>query len=148
VEGDVSGILECERVFQVPLADGWTVRGEPGRSYDISHSELDVGVNISVHPRGAIGDDLGAAVLRFAGSVGADPNRLSVVHVPARDHSRAFVRFEADGRSWLAAFVDVGDAAVLVTSNSAVDDDAAFSAGELVVASLGPVVKRRLFRKK
>lgn len=144
----MSGILECERVFQVPLADGWTVRGQPGRSYDLSHSTLDVGVNISVYPQTAVGDDIDAAVLKFAVSAGADPSVLSVVHVPAKDHVRAFVHFDADGRTWLAAFVYLGAAAaVLVTSNSPVGDNAAFGAGEMVVASLGPIEKRRLFRR-
>lgn len=141
----MSGILECARVFQVPLADGWTVRGQPGRAYDLSHSTLDVGVNISVYPRAVVGDDIDAAVIKFASSAGADPDRLSVVRVPAKDHSRAFVRFDEDGRTWLAAFVYVADSAVLVTSNSQVGDEAAFSAGEVVVASLGPVEKRRFF---
>jgi hypothetical protein len=144
----MSGILECERVFQVPLPDGWTVRGQPGRSYDISHSTLDVGVNISVYPQAAVGEDIDAAVLTFAGNAGADSNRLSVVGVPAKDHSRAFVRFDAGGRTWLAGFVYLGEAAVLVTSISAVGDEMAFEAGELVVASLGPIEKQRLFRRK
>lgn len=144
----MSGILECERVFQVPLADGWTVRGQPGKSYDISHSTLDVGVNISVYPQAAVGNDIDAAVLKFAGSAGADHDQLSVMHVPAKDHTRAFVRFDADGRAWLAAFIYVGDSAVLVTSNSALGDETAFAAGEVVVASLGPAEKRRLFGRK
>ncbi len=144
----MSGILECDGVFQVPLAAGWTVRGEPGRSHDLSHDTLDTGVNISVYSRAAVGDDIDAAVLRFASSAGADPDRLSVVRADAKDHSRAFVRVDADSRTWLAAFVYLGDAAVLVTSNSAVGDDAAFAAGEVVVASLGPIEKARRFGRK
>jgi hypothetical protein len=143
----VSGMLECEGVFQVPLDDGWTVRGQPGRSYDISHSALDVGVNISVYPRAAVGDDAEAAVLKFAGSVGADPRQLSVVQVPSADHRRAFVRFDSDGRTWLTAFVFIGASAVLITSNSAPGDATAFAAGEVVVASLGPLRKRGLFKR-
>ncbi len=144
----MSGILEYEGAFQVPLADGWTVRGQPGRSYDISHDTHDVAVTISVYSRSVVGDDMDAAVLKFASSAGADPNRLSVLHPPAKDHSRVFVRFDADGRTWLAAFVYVGEAAVLVTSNSAAGDDTAFGVGELVVASLGPIEKRRRFGRK
>ena len=143
----MSGIIECEGVFQVPLDDGWAVRGEPGRSYDISHAALDVGVNISVYPRAAVGDDIEAAVLKFASSAGADPSQLSVVQVPAKDHRRAFVRFDLDGRTWLAAFAFIGASAVLITSNSAPGDASAFAAGEVVVASLGPLKKRGLFRR-
>jgi hypothetical protein len=148
VEIGVSGILECEGVFQVPLADGWTVRGQPGRSYDIAHDSLDVGVNISVYSRSAVGDDIDAAVLKFASSAGADLGRLSVLRPSAKDHRRVLVRFDADGRTWLAAFVYVGEAAVLVTSNSAVGDETAFGAGEVVVASVGPTERRRRFGRK
>ena len=144
----MSGILQCEGVFQVPLADGWSVHGQPGRSYDISHSALDLGVNISVYPRGAAGDDIEAAVLKFAHSVGADPDQMSVVRVPAKDHARAFVRFDVDGRTWLAAFAYFERAAVLITSNSPVGDEVAFRAGETAVASLGPIEKRRRFGRK
>jgi len=144
----MSGILECDGVFQVPLADGWSVTGSPGRTYDLSHSTLDVGVNISVYPRSAVGDDIDAAVLKFATGTGVDASTLHVMRVPAKDHSRAFVRFDVDGRSWVGAFVFIGDAAVLVTSNSTVGDAAALQAGEVVVASLGPTEKRRFFKRK
>lgn len=81
----MSGILECDGIFQVPLADGWTVRGEPGQTYDISHEILDVGVNISADPGTAIGEDIRRAVLKFASHAGADPTGLSVIRPHARD---------------------------------------------------------------
>lgn len=71
---------------------------------------------------------IAAAVLKLASSAGADPDLLSVAHVPAKDHSRAFVRFDQAGRTWYAAFMYVAGSAVLVTSNSLVGDETALSA--------------------
>lgn len=145
----MSGILECEGIFQVPIPDGWTVTGEPGRAYDLSHATQDVGVNISVYPLAAVGSDMEAAVHKFAVSTGAGSEVEVVVTNDDKRQRRAFARFDADDRTWLVAFLFLRDAAVLVTSNCRAGDAEAFSHGEVVVASLGPVAaKRGLFRRR
>lgn len=145
----MSGILECDGVFQVPVPDGWTVTGESGRRYDLSHESEEVGVNISVYQREATGEDIEELLRRFAASVGAtDPSPHVVVTDDERAQTRAFVRFAAGDVDWLAAFLFLGQAAVLVTSNSPVGDASAFAAGEQVVASLGPIDKKRGFLRR
>ena len=146
----MSGILECKGVFQVPVPDGWTVTGQPGRAYDLSHATEDVGVNISVYPQAAVGPDIEAALRKFASSTGVDDSVVQVVVTnDDKTQRRAFTRFDNDGRTWLVAFLYVGDAAVLATSNSAVGDAEAFATGEVIVASLGPLeAKRGLFQRK
>lgn len=145
----MSGVLECDGVFQVPLSDGWTVSGQPGRAYDLSHATEDVAVNISVYAQGVVGPDIEAAVRKFVSSTGLYDSDLHIV-VPSdgKTQRRAFTRFDSGDRTWLVAFLYVGDAAVLTTSNSPAGDHKAFTCGEAVVASLGPIQpKRRLFRR-
>lgn len=145
----MSGILECKGVFQVPVPDGWTVRGEPGRSYDLSHASEDVGVNISVYPQQRVGPDIEAAVRKFAENTGVEAGDVRVVVTnDDKTQRRAFARFDVQERAWLVAFLYVGESAVLATSNSAVGDARAFSSGEAVVASLGPAEKRGLFKRR
>ena len=145
----MSSILECDGVFQVPVPDGWTVTGESGRSYDLSHESEEVAVNISVYRRAAMGEDIEELLRRFAATVGAPDSSLRVVVTDNdRSQTRAFVRFTAGDVDWLAAFLFLGQAAVLATSNCPVGDISAFAAGEQVVASLGPVDKKRGFLRR
>jgi hypothetical protein len=62
--------------------------------------------------------------------------------------TRAFTRFTAGDRDWLAAFDYPGEAAVLATSNARTGDVSAFATGELVVASLGPIDRKRGFVRR
>jgi hypothetical protein len=151
VVSDVQGILEAEGVFEVPIPVGWSVTGEPGQWYDLSHDNLDVGVNISVYGRASTDQDIRATLRAFATSTGVqDAADLDVVVTDEdRSQTRAFLRFSVDDRDWLAAFLWLGHAAVLATSNARAGDREAFAAGELVVASLGPAGKKRsLFRRR
>jgi hypothetical protein len=145
----VSGILECDGVFQVPVPDGWSVTGQPGRAYDLSHDSEDVGVNISVYRRSATGEDIEAALRRFAVSAGADGSAVRVVMTDDdKRQTRAFTRFSTGDRDWLAAFIYLGDAAVLATSNARLGDSSAFATGEQVVASLGPIAGKLGFLRR
>ena len=74
----MSSILECDGVFQVPVPDGWTVTGESGRSYDLSHESEEVAVNISVYRRAAAHQRLQHTVETFRTEHRAPPRSSAV----------------------------------------------------------------------
>jgi hypothetical protein len=146
------GILECDKVFELVVPDGWTVTGIPGHSYDLAApAGMDLAVTISVYERSAARyrDRSAESLVRdLAESAGAeDADSLRVIAPAQKGQERAFVHFAADGHRVFAAFLLFGDYAVLATAISG-GSETDWAEGERLVASIAPLTKKRGFFKR
>ena len=146
------GVLECENVFELVVPDGWTVTGTAGQSYDLAApAGYDLAVTISVYDRmgaGIHGKSAVDLVREFAASAGADrPDALRVVAPTEQGQERAFVKFVSEGDRFMAGVLFFGRSAVLASANTGGTAED-LELGERLVASIGPLAKRRgLFRR-
>jgi len=139
--------LECEGVFEVVLPEGWQAFGEPGQSYDLSPSQGELGINISILDPARVRDQRPEhLVRRFAQTAGlseieADGLRLVTPDDPPPQH-RYFTSFATGDRAWFVGLLMFPGGAVLATSNCPADDEEAVQTGERIVASIAPLSAR------
>lgn len=144
--------LECPNVFELVLPEGFSVSGEPGRSYDIEGPEgSGLGLGISVYspvPPKMQSEGARRLLTAFVATTGANTDDIKIA-TPSGEGERAFTFFTNEGRDWFAGFLLFPGGALLATANTESGNAGSLRVGEQLIASIYPVkARRRLFGRR